>query len=100
MLGDALAGVVAQQLVRKADGSGRAAAHEILMGVSGLASLIREGKTSQIPTLIQSGQGEGMQSMDSTLDKLVREGVITAHDALEKATDKEAFAKLVAGRGP
>jgi twitching motility protein PilT len=99
MLGDALSGVVAQQLVKKADGSGRVAVHEILMGVSGLASLIREGKTSQIPTIIQAGQGEGMQTMDGTLERLVREGVISPHDALEKATDKEAFAKLV-GRGP
>jgi twitching motility protein PilT len=98
MLADALAGVVAQQLVKKADGTGRVAAHEILVGVSGLASLIREGKTSQIPTLIQSGQGEGMQTMDATLDKLVQRGVITADDALEKATDKEAFARLSASR--
>jgi Tfp pilus assembly pilus retraction ATPase PilT len=44
--------------------------------------------------MIQSGQGEGMQSMDVALDRLVREGVITAHDALEKALDKESFVKL------
>jgi twitching motility protein PilT len=98
MLGDALQGVVAQQLLKKADGSGRVACHEILMGVSGLASLIREGKTSQIPTLIQSGQSEGMQTMDATLDRLVREGLVTFHDALEKATDKESFSKLAAAR--
>jgi twitching motility protein PilT len=98
MLGDALAGVVAQQLVKKADGSGRVAAHEILVGVGGLASLIREGKTAQVPSLIQAGQGEGMQSMDATLEKLVIEGVITAHDALEKATDKESFSKFVANQ--
>jgi twitching motility protein PilT len=99
MLGDALAGVVAQQLVKRADGSGRVAAHEILNGVSGLASLIREGKSAQIPSLIQAGQGEDMQTMDGTLERLVREGVITAEDALEKATDKEAFARAMGVRG-
>jgi twitching motility protein PilT len=98
MLGDALAGVVAQQLVKKADGSGRVAVHEILVGVGGLASIIREGKTAQVPSLIQAGQSEGMQSMDATLERLVGEGVITEHDALEKATDKESFAKFVAAR--
>ena len=95
MLSDALAGVVAQQLVKKADGSGRVAVQEILVATTGaLGSIIREGKTNQITSLIQAGQAEGMQSMDATLDKLVREGVISAHDAYEKASDKESFAKL------
>jgi Tfp pilus assembly pilus retraction ATPase PilT len=48
--------------------------------------------------LIQAGQSEGMQTMDATLDRLVREGVVTFHDALEKATDKEGFSKLNAAR--
>lgn len=94
MLSDALAGIVAQQLVNKADGSGRLAVHEILIAVSGLGTLIREGKTNQVMSMIQAGQGEGMQSMDVALDRLVREGMITAHDALDKALDKESFMKL------
>lgn len=94
MLSDALAGVVAQQLVNKADGSGRMAVHEILIATSGLGTLIREGKSNQIMSMIQSGQGEGMQSMDSALDRLVREGVLSAQDALEKAIDKESFGRL------
>ena len=98
MLGDALAGVVAQQLLKKADGSGRVAVHEILMGVSGLSSLIREGKTAQIPNLIQGGLSEGMQTMDGTLEQLVHDGVLTAEDALEKATDKEGFTRSLASR--
>ena len=98
MLGDALSGIVAQQLVKKADGSGRVACHEILMGGGGLASIIREGKTAQVPSLIQAGQGEGMQTMDGTLEKLVREGLITPHDALEKATNKEDFEKRMGAR--
>lgn len=94
LLADSLAGVVAQQLLKRGDGSGRVAAHEILLGSGALASLIREGKTSQINSFIQSNGGEGMQSMDAALERYVREGVIKAHDAIEKAIDKENFAKL------
>jgi twitching motility protein PilT len=94
MLSDSLAGVVAQQLLKRADGTGRVAVQEILIGTGALASVIREGKTALITSLIQSGQSEGMQSMDGMLEKLVREGTVKAHDALEKALDKESFAKI------
>ena len=93
LLADSLIGVVAQQLLPRADGKGRVAAHEILIGSSGLAALIREGKTQQVPSYIQSGAGEGMQTMDSTLERLTREGAVSPQTALEKAQDKEAFAK-------
>jgi len=94
LLADSLAGVVAQQLLPKVDG-GRVAAHEILLGNLALASLIREGKTQQIASFIQSGAADGMQSMDVALEKLVTAGIVKPHDALEKALDKEGFAKLV-----
>jgi len=94
LLADSLAGVVAQQLLRRADVKGRVAAHEILLGNFALASLIREGKTSQIASFIQSGSGEGMQGMDVALERLVAAGTIGAKDALDKALDKETFAKL------
>jgi twitching motility protein PilT len=93
LLADSLAGVVAQQLVAKADGKGRVAAHEILLGSGALASLIREGKTQQIGGYIQTGLADGMQPMDLSLEKHVRAGNITAEAALEKALDKDAFAK-------
>ncbi len=97
LLADSLAGVVAQQLVRRADGSnGRVAVHEILIGNYALASLIREGKTTQIPSMIQAGLAEGMQTMDSALEKFVAAGTIKARDALEKALDKESFARIPA----
>lgn len=96
LLADSLAGVVAQQLLRKADGSGRVAAHEVLLGSMALASIIREGKTSQIGSFIQGGQADGMQGMDATLARLVAAGVVTAGDALDKALDKDAFARLPA----
>jgi twitching motility protein PilT len=94
LLSDSLAGVVAQQLLKRADGSGRVAVHEILVGNLALSSLIREGKTSQIASFIQAGAADGMQTMDSALDRLVREGAVRATDALEKAIDKETFSKL------
>lgn len=94
MLAESLAGIVAQQLLRRADGSGRVAAQEILVGTSGVSSAIREAKTSMLQSLIQSGGSQGMQSMDSVLARLVADGVITAQDGLEKAADKESFAKL------
>jgi twitching motility protein PilT len=95
LLADSLAGIVAQQLVPKADGKGRVAAHEILHGSLALASLIRERKTQQIASLIQGGVAEGMQLMDSALEKLVRAGTVTAADAWVKAIEKDAFAQRV-----
>jgi len=94
LLADSLAGIVAQQLLPRADKGGRVAAHEILMGNLALSSLIRESKTQQIPSLIQQGLSEGMQAMDSALEKLVSAGVVSARDALDKALDKDAFARL------
>lgn len=93
MLGESLAGIVAQQLLKRADGSGRVAAHEILIGTNAVSTCIRENRTSMIDSIIQAGAREGMQGMDATLDRLVREGTITAQDGLDKALDKTTFAK-------
>jgi twitching motility protein PilT len=100
MLAESLAGIVAQQLLRTADGKGRCAAHEILIGSSGLAAMIREGKTFQIPSLMQAGQSVGMQTMDMALERLVAKGTITPEAALEKAIDKESFARLMREKSP
>lgn len=94
MLADSLAGIIAQQLLKRADDSGRIAAHEILLGNTGVASAIRESRTSMIPNLIQSGAREGMQTMDACLKRLMEERVITPIDALEKALSKESFLRL------
>ncbi|MDZ4696897.1 MAG: PilT/PilU family type 4a pilus ATPase [Deltaproteobacteria bacterium] len=94
MLAESLAGIVAQQLLKKADGSGRIAVHEILVANSGIASAIREAKTSMLTNLLQSGGSEGMQTMDAALQRLMQQGKIKPTDALDKAIDKESFAKL------
>lgn len=91
MLGDSLMAVVAQQLVRTRDGKGRCAANEILLGSPALANLIREGKISQIPSLIQIGTAEGMQTLDQALMKLVKDKKITMDAAHERAQDKSLF---------
>ena len=96
MLADSLAGIIAQQLLKRADMSGRLAVHEILIATTAVASTIRESKTMMIPSLIQSGAQLGMQSMDAGLERLVRENVVTARDAFEKALDKESFSKVPA----
>ena len=95
LLADSLAGIVAQQLLAKADGAGRVAAHEVLIGSLALSSLVREGKTQQIAGYIQAGLSEGMQPMDLSLERHVKSGAVKPEAALEKALDKEAFAKAV-----
>jgi twitching motility protein PilT len=94
MLAESLIGIVAQQLIKTADGKGRVAAQEILLGSHAVSAMIRENKTFQLPSLMQAGKGQGMQTMDLALEKLVRAGTITPQAALEKADDKEAFKKL------
>jgi twitching motility protein PilT len=65
------------------------------MGSAALASMIRENKTFQIPSMMQSGQAQGMQTMDMALERYVKDGTIAPETALEKAIDKESFAKLL-----
>jgi twitching motility protein PilT len=91
MLSESLKAVIAQQLLKTKDGIGRCAAVEILIGSSALASMIREGKISQISSIIQTGTSVGMQSMDHHLQKLIAEDKITREAAREKAIDKNLF---------
>jgi twitching motility protein PilT len=96
MLSEALTAIVAQQLLKTADGKGRVAVQEVLVGTKAVSATIREGKTAMLQSLIQSGRGEGMQSMDDTLYKLIQEKVITQADALAKAVDQENFIRMTA----
>jgi twitching motility protein PilT len=95
MLSESLKGVIAQQLLKTADGKGRCAALEILIGSSALANVIREGKTTQIPSIIQGGKSQGMQSMDQCLLKLIEEGKVSAEDAVQKAMDKSLYQRYL-----
>ncbi len=91
MLSESLKAVIAQQLLKTKDGKGRCAANEILIGSPALASMIRDGKISQIGSLIQTGTASGMQTMDHHLMQLIEEDKITREAAYEKAIDKKLF---------
>ncbi|MBE3572854.1 MAG: type IV pili twitching motility protein PilT, partial [Moorella humiferrea] len=76
-LADTLEGVITQQLLPRADRKGRVAAVEVLIATPAVKNLIREGKTHQIVSSMQTGARYGMQTMDMALRQLVTRGVIT-----------------------
>ncbi|MCA1822812.1 MAG: type IV pilus twitching motility protein PilT [Frankia sp.] len=94
-LAGALQGVVAQQLVRTADGRGRSVVVEVLLATPAVRNLIREGKTHQIYSAMQAGGKFGMQTMDQHLADLVKRGRITYEGALERCHHVEDFNRLV-----
>jgi len=81
MLSESLRGVVAQTLVRRSDGAGRVPVVEVLVNVPAVANLIREGKTYQVHSTMQTGQVHGMITFDGSIHDLVRKGVISRQDA-------------------
>src|SRR5436190_991257 len=81
MLSESLRGVVAQTLVRRSDGAGRVPVVEVLVNVPAVANLIREGKTYQVHSTMQTGQAHGMITFDGSIHDLVRKGVISRQDA-------------------
>ncbi len=90
-----LQGVVCQTLVKRANGSGRVVATEVMVATPAIANLIREGKTYQVGSVLQSGAAQGMQSMDQCLAELVNQGVITRAAAQEKAQDVGTLERLI-----
>jgi twitching motility protein PilT len=98
MLADALIGVVSQMLCRKQAG-GRAAAYEVMVVNAAVANMIREGKTFQIPTMMQTGKALGNRMMNDSLAELVEKGGVTAEEALSKAIDKETLRARLRSRG-
>jgi twitching motility protein PilT len=94
-----LIGVISQTLVKRKDGTGRAAAFETMVAISSVRNLIRENKTYQIYSLIQTGQRHGMQTLDQSLAELYKKGLVTYDDAMEKAANILEF-KALAGPPP
>jgi twitching motility protein PilT len=91
MLSEALVGVISQTLCKKKDGTGRVAAHEIMIGTPAIRNLIRENKVAQMYSMIQTSQSFGMQTLDQSLADLVRRNVISASEARSKAKQPENF---------
>jgi twitching motility protein PilT len=91
LLANSLKGVVAQQLVRSADGTRRYAVHEILLNCSALPGIIRSGDTIKLLSLMQTNRQLGMVQMDDSLMALLQTGKITADAAFQKAQDKARF---------
>src|SRR5688572_5326343 len=99
VLGETIRAIVAQQLLPKV-GGGRVAALEILFASPAVGNMIREGKTGQITSTIQTGVKEGMISMDTSIRKLFDEGKVSARAAYDKAIDKEQFKSILGEEAP
>lgn len=91
MVSESLRAVVSQRLVPKADGSGRLPALEILVNNKAVGNLIRENKTFQIQSMLQTGASQGMCLLDDSLNRLVQAGEIDREEALRQASDPKRF---------
>ena len=91
MLSESLVAVVSQSLCKLKDGSGRVAAHEIMLGTAAIRNLIRENKVAQMYSAIQTGNSLGMQTLDQNLADLVRRNVVSPAEARSKAKFPENF---------
>ena len=91
MLSESLIGVISQTLCKLKDGTGRIAAHEIMLGTAAIRNLIRENKIAQMYSSIQTGNTMGMQTLDQNLSELVRRNVITPLEARGKSKFPENF---------
>jgi len=88
MVSESLRGILSQQLVPKADGTGRVMALELLVNTAAVANCIREGKTFMLPGVMQTGKNVGMITMDESLRRLYVDGVISREEVMFRAEDK------------
>jgi twitching motility protein PilT len=95
MLANSLRGVLAQLLLKKADGSGRLAVNEILIASPAVSAIIREGATQKLQDVIVAGKGQGMQFMDDAIHALLQAGAVSPHEAFMKAIDKNRFKQFL-----
>ena len=91
MLSESIRAVISQTLLKRKDGTGRVAVHEIMIGTPAIRNLIRENKIAQMYSSIQTGQNMGMQTLDQALTDLVRRNVIGAQEARAVAVNKDIF---------
>ena len=98
MLSESLKAVVTQTLCKRA-GGGRVAAREVLLANSAVSNLVREGKTYQLPSIMQTGRGQGMQTLNDALLDLVRRKLIVPQEALAKSMAKADLRKSLQADG-
>lgn len=91
MLSESLTAVISQNLLKTHDDNGRVASHEILIANPAVRNLIRENKITQINSVLQTGQASGMQTMDQSLQSLVRQGLIAPEVARRRAQNSESM---------
>ncbi len=94
-LASSLMGVVTQQLIPRMDRKGRAVASEIMVVTPAIRNLIREGKTHQIYSSLQSGGSYGMQTMDQSLARLVKRGTISLDDAVDRCVNEKDLKRMI-----
>src|SRR5438045_1601322 len=92
MLSESLVAVISQALLKIKDGSGRVAAHELMVGTPAIRNLIRENKIAQMYSAIQTGRQIGMQTLDQNLQELVQRNIVSSAEARSKAMNKDNFA--------
>ena len=100
MLSESIEGIVAQTLLPAKDGKGRVAALEVLVGVPALRNLIREDKTAQILSVIQTGAQHGMISLDQHLRELVMQGKLSRDVAMKRSSNPRLFESPTGAAGP
>jgi len=88
MVSESLRGIISQQLIPKADGSGRALALELLVNTAAVAASIRDGKTFMLPGIMQTGKNVGMITMDESIRNLYVKGLISQEEAMYRCEDK------------
>jgi twitching motility protein PilT len=98
MLAESLQGVIAQVLCRKI-GGGRVAAREVLLATRAVSNLIREGKTFQLPSIIQTNRERGMVTLNDSLLELVDQELVEPEEAYRKSTDRDVIAAALTARG-
>jgi len=99
MVSESIRGVVCQQLVPKADGTGRVLALEIMTNTPAISNLIREGENHMLPGVMQTGRSKGMRLMDDSLMELYEQNIISSDEAYSRSQNKKLFAAAIAAQG-
>jgi len=90
-LADGIRAVISQTLLKRIDQPGRVAALEVMIATPAVRNLIREAKTYQLPSMIQTGKKYGMQLLDDAIMDLLNGGIVSADDAYQRSNDKARF---------